>query len=494
MPRRLLPVGVLMALMSAGLLIHPANAGEKPAPKESTTDASPSAGHVRISDVIIQGSRRMSAEQIKKRLRTQVGKEFKPADLDDDVRDLYKTHQFSNIQTQTEPDSSDRVTVYLLLRDLPNLVQKVTFAGAKHLKEDELRTLTGVRPGMPLNPNLNRAGCQKILEKYEEMGRPFASCELIKGGQLGDTEVVYRITEGPKAVIRDIRFTGNSFVSAAQLTTKIHSARRWLHSYCGGKYDPRTAEADVNDLIKFYKAFGYQDVRVSLETKRDPEGGEVTLIFHIQEGPRYRISRETDIIAPKGFSAKRLQGLLQMKKGDYLTEAAIKDDLRRIKDYCEARHHPVQVKPNFVWETSKPGLDCVQYEIEEKTPEGEQEASEPSSQEPQSRNSSEASPKHIAVANKSKAPPPARIGQIILTGNKRISSESILAHVPLFPGQVLTYPDLQKAENALAELDLFVVDPVAGVRPTITVLDSEGSSYKDILITVKEKRIIGKPR
>jgi hypothetical protein len=106
---------------------------------------------------------------------------------------------------------------------------------------------------------------------------------------------------------------------------------------------------------------------------------------------------------------------------------------------------------------------------------------------------SPASPKSSTAANKSNEQPPARIGQIILTGNKRISSESILAHVPLFPGQILTYPDLQKVENALAELGVFVVDSASGVRPTITVLDS-GSAYKDILITVKEKRTAGKPR
>lgn len=294
-------------------------------------------------------------------------------------------------------------------------------------------------------------------------------------------------------VIRDIVFQGNSFVSDAQLTTKFHSAKRWLHSYCTGKYDCQTAEADVNELIKFYKAFGYQDVRVSLETKRDAEGGEVTLIFHIQEGPRYRITGKCDIIAPTNLSAKRLQGLLHLKEGDYFTTAAIQDDVRRIQDYCESRRHPVRVLPLCIWDQDKPGLVRVEYEIEAKTPEREQEASEPSSQEPRSHNSSEASPKSITVANKSKEQPPARIGQIILTGNKRISSESILAHVSLFPGQVLTYPDLQKAENALAELGLFVVDPAAGVRPTITVLDSD-SAYKDILITVKEKRTAGKSR
>ena len=71
---------------------------------------------------------------------------------------------------------------------MPNMVQKVTFLGHKHVKEDELQNITGVKPGMPLNPNLNHGGCQKILEKYEEHGPLLFHLPSVKGGELGDTE------------------------------------------------------------------------------------------------------------------------------------------------------------------------------------------------------------------------------------------------------------------------------------------------------------------
>ncbi|HEY7156229.1 MAG TPA: POTRA domain-containing protein [Gemmataceae bacterium] len=271
----------------------------------------------------------------------------------------------------------------------PNQIKQVTFLGAKHIKEEDLLNLTGVRPGMFLNPKLNQKGCQKILDKYGEMGRSFASCALVKGGDPNDTEVVYQITEGPKVKVRDIRFTGNAFVSSARLATRIKSLPNWFH-VLGGNYNSKMAEADTHELEKYFKKFGYQDVKVSLETQRSADGGSVTLIFHIHEGER----------------------------------------------------HSIQASP-------------------------------------QTNSQNTISPEQ----------PPARIGQIILTGNKRISSDSILDHLALCPGQILTYPDLKKAEKRLAELGLFVADPSTGVHPTITVLDSGSDSvYKDILITVKEKK------
>jgi len=77
--------------------------------------------------------------------------------------------------------------------------------------------------------------------------------------------------------------------------------------------------------------------------------------------------------------------------------------------------------------------------------------------------------------------PPARVGQIFISGNNKVSVEAILKEVSLFPGQVLTFPDLQIAEKKLAR--------VKGLkRAEVGVIDREGeASYKDIQITVEEK-------
>jgi RNA polymerase sigma factor (sigma-70 family) len=78
--------------------------------------------------------------------------------------------------------------------------------------------------------------------------------------------------------------------------------------------------------------------------------------------------------------------------------------------------------------------------------------------------------------------PPARVGQIFITGNKKIPDEVILDQVPLFPGQVLSYPDLRIFEKNLARHK--------GLKsnPTVTVIEREGDGvFKDIQITVEEK-------
>jgi RNA polymerase sigma factor (sigma-70 family) len=82
------------------------------------------------------------------------------------------------------------------------------------------------------------------------------------------------------------------------------------------------------------------------------------------------------------------------------------------------------------------------------------------------------------AAAKEEAPKPARVGQVFIVGNKKTPQDVILKHVAIFPGQVLTYPDLQAAEKNLAKHRIVA---------TITVVNPENDSdFKDILIEVQE--------
>lgn len=80
---------------------------------------------------------------------------------------------------------------------------------------------------------------------------------------------------------------------------------------------------------------------------------------------------------------------------------------------------------------------------------------------------------------------PPRIGRIIIIGNTATPDYIIRGTAALLPGQILTPPELRRAEIALGRLKLFVVNP--GCRPRVTVIGDPESEFKDILIQVQEK-------
>jgi outer membrane protein assembly complex protein YaeT len=410
-------------------------------------------GRAVISDVIIQGNRQVPTETIRAQIKTRPGAEYKPEVVQEDVRTLYATRQFANVRAQEEQDGPGRVKIYFYVRDLRSTVEEVVYQGAKHLgKDDELAQLTGVRKGAPLNPYANKVACKHIVQKLNEDGRPFATCDLLSGGEEGDTRVVFNITEGPKVKVGGISFVGNTFVSGPVLQTHINSSNGPLRlGVFGTPFNRAMVEDDVNKLITYYRSFGFHDVHVSPEVRWAQDGSHVHLVFHIAEGTRYRVQGVPTVEGVKFMPAEVLTAMSKVKANDYYNQQTIDGDLTRIKDYIGYMGREVRAQAIPVWSRDVPGLVTVQYEVEEK--------------------------------------PPARVGQIFIIGNDRTRQNVILRQVPLYPGQVLTYPDLRVAERNLARLNIFTVSPDGATRPTVSVRDNPydpDSEYKDVVINVQE--------
>ncbi|MGH9676852.1 MAG: POTRA domain-containing protein, partial [Candidatus Acidiferrum sp.] len=151
------------------------------------------ASKVLIADVIIQGNRIIATQDIQSQLKTRVGLEYIAETVQEDVRNLYATRKFINIQVRVQDETDGRKTVYFLVREYPSKVEKITYQGIRHLKDADLELITGIRAGGSCNPVANKIACQAIVKKLNEQGRPYASCDLLKGALPGDTEVIFNI-------------------------------------------------------------------------------------------------------------------------------------------------------------------------------------------------------------------------------------------------------------------------------------------------------------
>jgi outer membrane protein assembly complex protein YaeT len=402
-------------------------------------------GKVLVEDVIPQGNRFVPTQKIISLIKTRPGMEYQPEMVNEDVRHLSETRLFANVRALKGAASDGKVNVYFVVTELPSTIQEVVYQGAKHLKSDELESITGLRKGSPLNPIANQMARQAILRRYNEMGRMFSGVELLEGDRPGDTRVVFNITEGPVVKVAKIAFVGNTFVSGARLNTQIDSSHQFL-GILGGTFDPGKADRDVNHLEEYYKGNGFQDVRVARELQWDETHHHVVLVFHIHEGPRYRVAHlQTE--GNKILSTDLLLAHTKQREGDWYNHSKVESDLQGIQAMYGYRGYGVNVREEDY--QSGPGLMTVHFQVQEK--------------------------------------PPARVGEIRIVGNEVTRDNVILRQIPLLPGQILTYPDLRLAERNLAKLNIFKADPAQGVRPTLSVIDPDvDSPFKDILVQVQE--------
>jgi outer membrane protein assembly complex protein YaeT len=388
----------------------------------------------------------MSTEKITNMLQTRPGKPFSQHTLTEDYRRLMDTSAFRDVKYSVEPAAENKVIVNFFLYEYPSVVREIKYVGAKHFKDKDLDEAAGIRKGMPMSPRANQEACQKIMALYQEKGRMLARVILLEGTKPDDTRVVFNITEGPKAKIKSIHFVGHQFVTEQRLKTQLNSGSEWL-GLAGGSYIPDMVDDDVRKIKDYYRSFGFHDVEVSQEVAWEEDQRHVNLTFHIHEGIRYKIGNIT-LEGNKAYSKDELIRFVKVKEGDIYNETKLKTDTEKLQDYEGFRGRNTVVHAAPFYDSNRPGEVDIHLEVQER--------------------------------------PAAKVGQIIIVGNDVTKQNVILRQVPLYPGQVLSYPDLRVAEKNLQRLGIFNSNN-EGVRPTLTVLDPDSDTeYKDVLITVEE--------
>lgn len=409
--------------------------------------AQPAAVLPTVADVIPVGNVQVPTQRIKTTLKTHPGQEYSQAVVDEDVRELYKNPAIKEVQVKLAEAGPGKVVVYFQVTEHPNRIQEVLYPGAKHISKDDLEGITGLRAGMVLNPVAVQVARQSILRKYtQEKGRLFTSVEILEGDKPNDTRVVFAVTEGDVVRVSDIAFTGVAFVAEGRLRTLLVSSRTFLG--IGGEYNQMMVEADIGKLVEYYKSYGFHDVRVSRELIWEENASRAKLVFHVQEGRRYRFG-DVQVDGPRHLPQDQLISLCAAREGNFYSENEVKRDQEIFKTMRGWEGINAVVNRDLTFKEN--GEVNVRYEVVER--------------------------------------PPHTVGQVIVVGNTTTKMNVILRQVPLYPGQILSYPDLRVAERNLARLNIFEADGDKGTRPTLEVLDPDGPNpVKDILVNVQETR------
>lgn len=411
------------------------------------SSASAQAPEVLVTSVRVEGARRYPEARVLNEIKTRAGQPFRPEVLREDVRKLDATQRYVLVKAEQNP-TPEGLEVILRVVERAT-IQEVVYEGSKHLTREELETITGLRRGSPMSVALVRRAAQAIEKKYHtELGRLMASVEIVEGDKEEDTRVVFRISEGPVVRVRNIRFEGNNFVSAGRLKTQIESSERFLGF--GGRYIPPMLEHDINKLIEYYKNFGFFDVKIHYEKRWNPGYDSIDIVIVIDEGVRYLI-QDVQVAGNSKLDPEILLAKNKLEKGKPFDGREMQASLRQIQDeYGRRGYVATRVTPDLRF-TEEPGNVTVVYQVTEG--------------------------------------PPARVGQIHIVGNTVTKDNVIRRQLQVYPGQILSTPDLRISERNLARLNIFKMDPAQGIAPTVTVLDPESDSeFKDILVQVEEDR------
>jgi outer membrane protein insertion porin family len=315
------------------------------------------------------GIANVSEQIVRANIQVREGSDFDDSMVDKDIRTLYRTGLFEFIEVKREELPNN--VVNLVFEITPKYrVQAVRFQGNKTVKASRLEKEIGTRPNTALDERAIKSDAEKLHEFYQKSGYNQAQItyDIDRDRGTGYGTVLFKIREGAKVRIADIRFTGNNHVKVKRLRKEMETKRWWMFSWLTGtgKFKDDEFEDDLGKLLDYYREQGYLDVDIPQDRilYDYPKPGRMVITIHVDEGRQYRIGDIT-ITGCKLYSDAMLKLLLRQKSGMIFRPSKLDKDVTNMEDfygrsgYLETRARLVR-KPNIAT-----GNIDIEYQIEE---------------------------------------------------------------------------------------------------------------------------------
>ncbi|MCL2778389.1 MAG: outer membrane protein assembly factor BamA [Polyangiaceae bacterium] len=321
-----------------------------------------------IARIDISGNRRVARDDIMSYLREKPGNTFKVEGLAGDVRALWDSGFFDDIEVDMTREDRG-IILRFLVRERPN-IKAVEFEGNSEIENDKLQEAIEVKANTILSVPSVRRSVQKIKDAYAEKGYFLADVDsAIEPRRDNEVTVRFKVVEHSPVTVRRVTFIGNYNVPDDDLRAIMQTGQSSIFSFgSGGPYRQDVFERDVLMLNALYYDKGYMQVQIGtprVMLTPDREGIEIAVSIH--EGSRFKIrqlkvyERDADgkEIEPLG-GRRALRQLVAAKSGDYFNRAELVKDLQAVRTvYRDAGYANMEAEPETELDPVRREVDIV---------------------------------------------------------------------------------------------------------------------------------------
>ncbi|MGD0338491.1 MAG: outer membrane protein assembly factor BamA [Bacteroidota bacterium] len=249
------------------------------------------------------------------------------------IQALWRLRIFSDIQIAIENRVSAGVFLVIKVKEYPRL-ERIDYVGNDELSADDLNKKVTVIKGQLLTPSEINRIVKAMKKAYEEEGYLQVSIiptltEAPDANANKRSILRFTIDEGRQLRVGEIRFTGNTTVSASTLKGEMKetSERTWWKFWNSARLDKKKYEEDKKLIITYYKKNGYRDAEILSDSiYYDPEVDNLVVQINLYEGPQYYI-RSIVFEGSTIFKEEALLEIIGMKKGDVFDGEKFQENL-----------------------------------------------------------------------------------------------------------------------------------------------------------------------
>lgn len=327
-----------------------------------------------VQIVRAEGFRRHRWENFKYRLHVRERQPLTAAEVERDVRELWKTGLFSSVDILPSPAPGNPAELLVVVRVREyDLVEAVEIEGASSLAPEKLKTDLRVTVGSTIQPALLKQDAERIRTQYLEDGYHFSGIESVEIPTDTGVLLKWKITEGPRTTVASITFTGNEGIDGGDLEdAMVTKSDAWILGVINVKREPfilRHLLQDIARIKQLYHDQGWLDIghgdRVFVSNLRfNRDKTRAFLTIHIDEGPRYTI-RSVRVLGNRLFTDAELMEKIRMKPGKPFDRETIQKDAATILARYGERAY-ILAECNPVWTFPEVGTELdLTYKITE---------------------------------------------------------------------------------------------------------------------------------
>jgi outer membrane protein insertion porin family len=407
---------------------------------------------VKVTAIEIRGNKRIELPAIAGRLTLKPGDPYTPENVRGQIKILYETGYFEDVQVETESGAGG-VALAFLVREKP-FITEIVFDGNQELSDDKLKEKITIKSQAFLDQPQAKESAEKIRLAYQEDG--YFNCRVIPVVQTLDEDrkrLTFFVKEGDKARIKTVNFDGLHAATKDEMF-KVMATREWVPWYGlfsqlklpsflsdAGVLKREEMNNDVERIKEILLNKGYLNAQVGLPTvvlSDDKKWFVVT--YAVMEGEPFTVA-EVGFRGNTVFEDPELRQGLKIKEGEIFQRQKIRDEITRLTDLYGSKGYAfADVSPSVT-----PNTEDRTATIILTIKEGEM----------------------------------MRIRQININGNEKTKDNVIRREVRVDEQDVIDTPSLKRSFQRLNNLNFF---------ETVEILPAQvGVDKVDLNVRVKEK-------
>jgi outer membrane protein insertion porin family len=297
----------------------------------------------KVASIEIRGNKKIELAAIQGRLTLKPGDPYTPENVRGQIKILYETGYFEDVQVETE-STPQGIALAFLVREKP-FITEIVFDGNEELSDDKLKEKITIKSQAFLDQQQAKESAEKIRLAYQEDG--FFNAQVIPIVQTLDEDrkrLTFFIKEGDKAKVKTVNFEGMRAATKSEIF-KVTATREWVPWYGlftqmklpsflsdAGVLKREEMNNDVERIREVLLNKGYLNAQVglpSVELSEDKKWFVVT--YAVVEGEPFTVA-EVGFRGNTVFEEPELRDKMKIKPGEIFQRQKIRDEITRLTD------------------------------------------------------------------------------------------------------------------------------------------------------------------